>query len=250
MLRKLNFTERERITRTHIHIAIRRNADGIMVFDPTLAFSELSAPSGARVYLEAYHGSSFMRFDCGTVGSFTPPEDRRLTEIDSSSVRFRVKIVDESQGGHQIVAVADNIRVFENDLAETARIPLLPVQFAATLGEQAWRVAFEADMPLLELNNRIEGIQKTAREDPLFFALVYPAAIRTILTQILLVDRYESFDEEDEWWGLWMKWAGLYASDPRPLDSDDAPRWIEEVVGAFCSRYAVVDRLHPKEAEG
>jgi hypothetical protein len=122
-------------------------------------------------------------------------------------------------------------------------MPLLPVQFAP-LGQEAWRVLFEPDTPVLELNNTMEGVERMAKEDALFFALVYPAAIRAILTRILLVDRQEAFDDGEEWWSLWLRWAASYTSDPPPSDEDDAPRWIDDVVAAFCTRHAVVDRIN------
>jgi hypothetical protein len=80
-----------------------------------------------------------MRFDCGSVGRFAPPDDRRLTEIDSTSlVHFRVKLVDDE---HRVVAVADDIIVSEQKPEVTGRMPLLPVSFTGALGQQAWRVA-------------------------------------------------------------------------------------------------------------
>ena len=63
MLRKLNFTERSRIPRTAIRIALRRDADGVLVFDPTLDLAGVTAPPDARVYIEAQYRTSYMSFD-------------------------------------------------------------------------------------------------------------------------------------------------------------------------------------------
>src|SRR5947209_9443994 len=96
MLRKLNFTERARMPRSNVRVTLRRGADGVLVFDPRLSFDGVAVPPDTRVFVEAYYRTSFMRFDCGTAGHFAPPEDRRLTDIDSTSlVRFRVKLVDD-----------------------------------------------------------------------------------------------------------------------------------------------------------
>ena len=71
-----------------------------------------------------------MRFDCGTLGDLTLPEDRRLSEIDSSSVvRFRVKVVDNTAHMHRIVAAADDITVSAAATDGGATIPLLPGEF-------------------------------------------------------------------------------------------------------------------------
>lgn len=240
MLRKLNFTERVKLPRNQVRVTLRREPDGVLAFDPALSFDGITAPANARVYIEAYHRTSFMRFDCGSVGAVSIPSDRRLTDIDGSSVRFRIKIVD----GHRILAVADDIRVTERAPDAAGTVPLLPVQFTDALDQQAWRVVFEPDTPVLELNNRIEGIESIARDDALFFALVYPAAVRTILTQILLVDGHESFEDSAEWWALWILWASRQTAMPPPTDADDVAPWIEDVVAAFSSHYRLVDKIN------
>ncbi|HMC23599.1 MAG TPA: hypothetical protein VKL19_17215 [Thermoanaerobaculia bacterium] len=249
MLRKLNFTERVKLPRSHVRIALRRQADGYLSFEPTFSFEGIDAPAEARVYVEAYHRTSFMRFDCGSVGQLVMPADRRLTDIDGSSIRFRIKVVDETDNAHRIVAVADDIRVAESAPEAGRRVPLLPVQFTDALEQQAWRIAFEPDSPVLELNNRIIGVENIAKDDALFFSLVYPAAVREILTEILLIDGHDAFEESTEWWALWIRWALQYANAPLPTDSEDAPAWIDDVVSTFCSQHRVVDRLNAARGE-
>ena len=238
MLRKLNFTERVNVPRSSVRVTLRRDDAGVLVFDPQLSFDGVGVVPTARVFIEAYYRTSFMRFDCGSVAAFAPPDDRRLREIDGTSVvRFRVKVVDE----HRIVAVADDIVVSEEKRETSGRMPLLPVNFSDALGQQAWRIAFEANGPVLELNNRIENIKDVARHDAAFFALVYPAAVRQILTQILLVDGQNAHEQGDEWWNYWLLWAGRFAA-PLPRDVDEAPFWIDDVVSAFCDEQTLLDR--------
>lgn len=240
MLRKLNFTERERMPRKNVRVTLRRDTDGVLVFDPRISFEGVAVPPSTRVFVEAYYRTSFMRFDCGSVEHFAPPDDRRLTEIDSTSlVRFRVKLVDGEE--HRVVAVADDIVVSEEKPEIAGRMPLLPVSFTDSLGEQAWRIVFEPNGPVLELNNRIDNIKETARSDAAFFALVYPAAVRFVLTHILLVESHAPHEEGDEWWNYWLRWAARFSS-PLPNDADDAPMWIEDVVEAFCSQQTPITR--------
>jgi hypothetical protein len=249
MLRKLNFTDRARIPRSAVQIALRRGDDGILAFDPRLALDALRAPAAARVYIEAWYRSSYMRFDCGTVARFSPPADRRLTEIDSDNVvRFRVKVVDNSAGEHRIVAAADDITIAEKKPDEASRRSLLPVNFCE-LGDQVWRVTFDANGPVLDLNGSIPNIEVQAKSDARFFALVYPAAVREILTRILLVDDYEPAEESDEWWSLWLRWGAELTDDAVPDEADDREVWIEEVVAAFCGRHQVASRFQVPEAD-
>lgn len=246
MLRKLNFTERAKIPRSSVRVTLRRDHDGVLVFDPQLSFDEVGVLPSARVFIEAYYRTSFMRFDCGSVDAFMPPGDRRLTEIDGTSVvRFRVKLV----SGHRILAVADDIVVSEEKRETSGRVPLLPANFTDALGQQAWRIAFEPNGPVLELNNRIEAIRDVARNDAAFFALVYPAAVRQVLAQILLVEQHDAHEDSEEWWSLWLRWGGRYVS-PLPRDTDEAPFWIEDVVAAFCSEQKLIDRWRAARAEG
>jgi hypothetical protein len=240
MLRKLNFTERTKIPRANVRVTLSRDANGVLIFDPQVSFDRVAVVPTARVFIEAYYRTSFMRFDCGSVEAFTPPEDRRLTDIEGTSVvRFRVKLVDNAAGDHRIVAVADDLVVSEERPDGSGRLPLLPVSFSDALGQQAWRIAFEPNGPVLELNNRIDNIKEVARHDAEFLALVYPSAVRQILTQILLVDEQDAHERGDEWWHLWLRWAERF-STPLP-DGEEAPLWIDDVVAEFCKQQSLID---------
>jgi hypothetical protein len=251
MLRKLNFTERVKIPRTNVRVTLRRDASGTLVFDPQLTLDGVDVVPSARVFIEAYYRTSFMRFDCGSVDAFAPPEDRRLTDLDRTSlVHFRVKIVDNSNNDHRVIAVADDLLVSEEAPQSAGRVPLLPVSFSDSLGQQAWRIAFESTGPVLELNNRIENVKDVAKRDAVFFALVYPAAVRLVLTQILLVETRDAHEEGDEWWNLWLRWAARFTSAPLPSDAEDAAFWIEDVVAAFCNEQATLDRWRAARVGG
>ena len=250
MLRKLNFTERAKIPRASVHIALRRESDGVLAFDPILDLSSVSAPREARVYIEAHYRTSYMRFDCGTVADVVIPDNRRLSEIDSNSVvRFRVKVVDNTHAERRILAAADDITISVEGGEGGARVSLLPVNFR-DLGDLPWRVELEPSGAVLELNNRIDGIERLARNDAAFFALVYPSAVREILTQILLVERYDVAEESDEWWSLWLRWGRELTDMPVPDDTDERRGWIDDVVSTFCGRHRVVEKMHPPDEGG
>lgn len=250
MLRKLNFTERVKIPRSNVRVTLRRDADGVLVFDPQLSFDGVPAMPDARVFVEAYYRTAFMRFDCGSVEDFVPPDDRRLTEIDGTNlVRFRVKLVDNRANEHRIVAVADGIVVSAETPETSGRVPLLPVNFSDDLDQQAWRIEFESDGPVLELNSGIPSLKEAAKSDAEFFALVYPAAVRQVLTQILLIDGQDAQQEGDDWWNLWLRWAARYTA-PLPRSPDEAVSWIDDVVDAFCKQQRTVERWRAARAEG
>jgi len=240
MLRKINFTERARIPKSALSITVQRGEDGVLTFEPVLKLDGITAPPDAQVYLEAHYGASYMRFHCGNLAEPTIPADRRLTEIDSENVvHFRLKIVDAKRR-RQIIALADDVTVSARERSAGSLISLLPVNFR-DLGDEVWRVDVdEIGGPMLALNSRIESMDHTARHDARFFALVYPAVVRSILTHILLVDVHEP-SEEDEWWGLWIRWALGFTSSPLPAGDEVNGRqiWIDEVVESFAARHRV-----------
>ncbi len=243
MLRKLNFTERTRIPRSAVRLELRREADGVLAFDVQLDLKSVKVPGDARVYVEAQYRTSYMRFDCGSIAAPLVPENRRLEAIDSDRiVRFRVKVVDHTDGARRIVAASNDITVACEAGDSASRLSLLPVNFD-DLGDQVWRIHFESTEPVLELNNRIENIEQLARHDSGFFALVYPAAVREVLTHFLLVERWNENDEGGDTPELWIRWARGMIGDPVPADEDDRSGWIEDVIVAFCGLHRVADKL-------
>lgn len=250
MLRKLNFTDRVTLPRSAVSITLRRDATGVLLFDPILTLTDLAMPVDARIFVEAFYRTSYMRFDCGTIGHLTIPPSRRLTDIDSDHlIRFRVKIVGGSlQDEHRVLAASPDITVASDGPASSSRISLLPVNFR-DLGHQVWRVELETNQAVLELNNKIASIEQMARTDKRFFALVYPAAVREILTHILLVEQYELDEESDEWWSLWLRWGATLTPDPVPDDPDDRAAWIAAVIAAFCDRYELSRAFEAAEPE-
>jgi hypothetical protein len=249
MLRKLNFTERVRIPRSCVRIDLRRESDGVLAFDAVLDLASVRAPKEARVFLEAQYRTSYMRFDCGSLVAPLAPADRRLDGIESDRiVRFRVKVVDDSDGARRIVAASNDITVSCDAGGAGSRLPLLPVNFD-DLGDEIWRIHFEAGQPVLELNNGIDGIERMARQDPRFFALVYPAAVREVLTHFLLVERWDENEEGSDAPELWLRWGRELTGDVVPEDPDDREAWIRDVVTAFCGRHQTANKMRTDDEE-
>lgn len=247
MLRKLNFTERIRLPRRAVEITLRREGNEL-AFDAVLAIDDRRLPLDARVFVQAHYRQSFMRFDFGTVGVVTPPEDRRLTAIDSDNVAsFVVKVVG---AGGRILAQSRSLTLSERRDGAAGRESLLPVDFR-DLDEEVWRVWIdETSGPVLCLNSSIDGIDRLARDDASFFGLVYPAAVREVLTHALLAGEPPE-DEPDDWRALWIRWAEELSGTPLPSDDDPLARrdWVDDVSAAFARRHRVVSRLTSSSGE-
>src|SRR2546427_9791472 len=96
MIRRLNYTGRQTIHRENVEIRLSRSPDGVS-FVPHLHLGDYGLPGPARIYVEAYHRTQYMRFSLGVVDHIEVPRDCRLTEFHGSdAVRFRIKVVDET----------------------------------------------------------------------------------------------------------------------------------------------------------
>ena len=198
-------------------------------------------PPEADVYIEPYYRNSTMRFNLGKFQDAPFSFSGRLDEIQSETVFFRVKIVDNSEKIGRILGFADGI----SPGADDSRASLLPVTLR-DLGDRIWRIDYEGLTPVLEVNNQFRAsiaIGEVIRKEPAFLTLVMPAVLREILTRILLIEEITDLDGE-EWQNEWLRFAQAFPGVSvlsrllSDLDSDTTSRedWIEDVVDAF-SRY-------------
>ncbi len=254
MLRTFNYTGRKKIPRQSVKITLTGEKQGPRGFDATFELASLRLPDHARVYVEAYYKSSYMRFPFGQVSDIHAPKDRRLTELDGGATAlFRVKVIDESGEHGKVLAEADGICPVSDGDVPSDRTPLLPVVIR-DLGFQLWRLEFDEPKPILVLNSLVDELAFLARSDDRFFSLVYPAVVERILVQIVREEKYYDLDgPDDDWRCAWLKFAcqGGIRTPPTPPDEnhdDDSFRhdladWIEEAVEAFCQRYQARERF-------
>ena len=214
MLRRFNYTGRRRIPRSVVSVKIYRDANSQPSFDIKFDISAFNLPGHAKVFVEAYHRASYMRFDYGHVSDIHPPRDRRLAEIESGgTTQFRVKVVDTTSELGCVLAEADGITPLDRNEAQTNRDSILPV-LVTDLNDQVWRVDFDSPdgRPVLELNQKIEGVAQLALRDDRFFALTYPAVLREILGRVLFVEEFGDLDgPADDWRVQWLKFQLRFA---------------------------------------
>jgi hypothetical protein len=238
MKRKINFTGRKKILRSE---AVFRMTDE-SVFDVELDFKSNSYPEGATVYIEAYNGETRQRYNFGTINDIEPPSNRKLDELDlSGTPKFKICIVDHSAQIGKILAIGEQFTANSDDDSNQNKASLLPIKTRPLL-QETWKVEFEpGERPVLYLNNAIENAIEKMRTDRTFQSLIFPAALRQILTYFL----WNEEDELDnEFFGRWMDFASLYC-DPRPIDRDvhDDLCWINSVVSRFCDSHSLADKL-------
>lgn len=245
MIRKFNYTGRQKIKRSNIEITIHGQGR-TMSFDAQVELNGLGLPSEATVYIEPYYHFSFMRFNCGTVENFSLPANTILADLPLTDILyFRVKIVDESGRHGRLLAYADQLKPTTLEDGQIRRKSILPVQFSTDLGQQVWKVSFDEHTPTLHINRRIENKRELVKSNE-FISLAYPSVVKEVVTKI--VHEFPEYDEDgDHWACLWLQFTKqiLHVHDkPSPDEGnpDDMLEWVVSVVEAFCRKYTVRNR--------
>jgi len=239
MIRRFNYTDRKRIE--NVSIALDDSTNPVS-FNACFDLDPYVLEPAARVFVDVYRGTSFMRFDFGTVERIVPPADRRLSEIEGVHLsRFRVKVVDDDDSGRLLAATAT---LSPDKPRQNEAEPLLPLH-QTDLGNQIWKLHFGDEGVELQLNGRIEGIDGIAKNDQGFRSLVFPAVVREVLTYVIFVRKEEEADDDEESpWSKWLKFVSTFYPEkyPGPYTEKEEGReeefleWIDEAVEAFCSK--------------
>jgi len=242
--RRFNHTGRKKLDRSKITISINEKDDEDPSFDFKYDFDGLKLPGHARIFVEPYYKSSFMRFDFGTVEAPNYPDNTMLTEIDhGSSILFRVLVVDES--GHVGKLLASANRVGSVDIDDQEGIePLISVR-EKDLGNQTWKLELAGAKPELVINNRIPSFLSSIKHDVTYQGLIFPSIIREILNHILIVSSDNDDDADDAWQKKWLAFAKDLVETEIPDDgeTDERRNWIDDVVSEFCNQEKICDKI-------
>ena len=235
---KLNFTGRQKITQDHVLISVGHDPQNRARFSATLSLESYGFPSDARVFVEAYRQTTVMRFDFGTVLVTKPPANCILDEFDTvEEILFRVFVTAASGRSGVLLGRAEKIHPKTPDAGNDDRAPLLPV-IPAELGDEIWRLDFSEQVYLL-INRDLPDWRQTAA-DATFRALVYPAVIRQVLSQIVIVDDYSDSDEPDNWRSQWLNFCiSELGMGPLPTELDAGIDWISGAAESFARKHAL-----------
>jgi hypothetical protein len=230
MRSRINSTGRKKIHRDRITILPRENGG----FECDLDLADLGLPLTGRIVVEAHRQSITERFDFGTVdkpGSAAAPV---LRQLDFEDVTFRVKVVDPQNG--RLLARADRLRPNGHD--EGGRRELLTVKIK-DIGPEPWKVEIDpAGEPVLILNDAIPGADARITKDPLFQALILPAAFRQVL-HLLWAENEQLEQDDDSPASRWLMFSqALTGQDPPDWDDDNAVvEWIDTACREFAAQH-------------
>lgn len=237
-IRRINYTGRRRLRLEDIQISVVSGPSGADEIDARISLTGYDLPATARVHVEAYRQTSWMRFEYGTVAHVVAPSDRVLREFETpDGVLFRVKVSSPYGTSGLLLAEADRIRPRSPDEAEDERHSLLPVRPDPNLGDEVFRIDFSG-RPLLLVNAGIPNWREAVR-GPVFLSLAMPSLLREVLTRILSVEKH--FDDEDlsDWRSQWIRYCLLLPGAialPSDGEQERIDDWIDEIVASFCRR--------------
>lgn len=240
MQRTFNYTERKRIKREHVQFEILESGP-VPAFTVLLKLPVEEYPEDASIFIDAYCKETRQRFNFGTVKRIEPPESCALDQIDlSAPTQFKVSVVDESDRHGRIVASGEGFKPVGDEDNEN-KSSLLPVS-SRPMGESVWEVDLDSGgKPVLCINNRIPDCISKIKSDPLFQALILPAAMREVLLRYLWGE--ENF-EQDASFKHWMNFAEFMAGKRPESDEESAlARWVDEAVEEFSKRFRMCELL-------
>ena len=251
--RRINSTGRRRISRECVKIdMLECLPDEPLKAKASLQLHKFDFQGTASVVIEAYHRSSGMRFDCGTIEALKVPEILVLSEVDrSGSVLFRLKVVDNDEEPGRLLGSAEGIRPRSEEDKEgnEGRRSILPVR-SIDLRHDVWKVEIEyGDGPKLILNTRIPDFRYKFYESGMMQGIILPAALRFILQE--LVRSYEVSDDDDEfdWKEDWMTYCQdelQVTGDLQEISEAGKKDWIDDVVMRFCEKFRFVEKVRKK----
>ena len=220
------------------------------------SISEL--PGDSTVFVDAFHGMSFMRFHHGTLNDPNPPTEPRLTDLDSwTSASFVVRIVDEDG---RLLAKSRGHTVNRASPDMSTRRVLIATDFR-DLGERPWELEVREEMavPLLVFNEKWwEAAMEEGRPlntNSLAMAMVMPNVLEGMLKWLLLENEWDAYQLSDDptWKGAWIRFArGLFPDRvPPPAHNDSGEyqstlevlEWIRLAVSHFCENHGITSTL-------
>lgn len=240
MIRKLNYTNRIKITQEDVHINLAER-EGLFFLEADLSSlksKKYELPPKSAVFVEAYRHSTWMRFNFGSIEKIQSPKNCALEEFDSAEgIKFRVKVT-STQDDHRLLAEADAIRLENQEESGTEPDSLLNVVPKTGMGDEIYRVDFSDGSPDLWINNEYVNY-KVIGKSPEFLLIALPSIFREILTKIILIEGWTDDDDETDWRCRWLQFAKTFPNGweiPDPENEDECTQWINDIVAGFAKQ--------------
>lgn len=234
MRSRINSTGRRRIGHERIVILAREGS----AFSVAVNLAGLDLPEDGCVVIEAHRQSITERFDFGTVADLRPLTPPSLRQMPIEEATFRVKVIDPASG--RLLARADRLR---SDGNAGGRRELLTVR-VKDIGPEPWRTELIGGDPCLVLNDRIPGAASRITSDPVFKALVVPAAFRQVL-HLLWAEHEQIEPDDDTPASRWLAFAAAVTGQDHPDwgDREAVFEWIDIACQRFSAEHDFIIAL-------
>lgn len=249
MAHRFNYTKRDKIRLEDIEVKTARGKSPLTVF-LKVNFSRYLEKGTLKaedlVVFEAHRRTKASRRPLGTVGAMPSSQKVEFVEFpNDENVLFRLRVIEPET--RLVKGMAKRITPANKPEEDGPMDSIIQVSLADPedgLGERLWKVTFNGgSLPTVLLSGKRFATPDASRTAP-FQALVWPEILQEILLYTFVV---RAFDPPP-WKRKWIEYSEevLGVPDP-PADApddaqqltqyfQDAYRWIDEAVRAFCSR--------------
>lgn len=231
------------IEKNRITIAIDETGKSLAFSLVRLDLSKLSLQPSLTVVVIARRGNSEERVELGSVANWDK-SFRALTELgDDGSWSFRVLLV--QAGSAKLVAAAENVRP-DGQGDSSSFIALEP----ADLGQLPWEIQILAleGRVVIRFNKEIYHSAGEADADKFFISMILPEAIRRLSDWVA----GNAWHLETAAWEPFKVWLTLHGitEEPDAYNLDSQLEWCNEIVAAFCDRFAFATQLRELRVKG
>ena len=241
-VKTIKFLGREKIAAKDIHLAVHRSALPHVV-KVKVDFTPYQLPATSRVFLDIKQMDT-VRFNLGTVAAHTNEVTFDITKIPEGITTYEIVVVDQKSARK----IADGqARVLNSpiDPNSGSSSPLLPVDGTDGLDGVIWRIDYDAtgqegatDAPVLKIDSEAcQGSPTGFISKAELATLILPAAMATILTKIILVEKYAYEPSSARWQNGWIRFASgiMKNSPPDHKDQEEVIQWIAEACAKFAN---------------
>lgn len=248
---RIKFLERVKILQQHV--TIRTETQGrAKRFTVELDLSSYKFEPNFEVIVEAKTLLETLRFKLGTVGGGLSRTPKDISRLQSERIIFNLLVIDP--GTARKAGSAQAVRPTRADGKTVAPESLLPVDLSEATHGLLWKVRFEdtdaeghTDAPVLVFaKDAAKGSAAVFVRDSAVRAMVFPAALQTILTKILLIDDHSFAEDGASWRDAWLRFASHLLGDPPPDRETgdtihDTVDWIERAMQSLAGRAGFLD---------
>ncbi len=233
MKKRINSTQRKKITRDRIQITVREDAS----FDLKLDLREMKFPRDARIIVEATcaGNAEVKRFDdIGILKDFRGGIvtcENTLSPFRANNFTFTIKIVDVQEEIGKILGFA------KISASKKGGASLIALEVSDQLDHIPWQLDLDGDLPVLLVNEKYLGLARHLESDPVLQALILPGVFREVILNA--IEEQDPEDDEQVWNHLLRLAAEIHPEKlplPEDEDEEEQKQWVKDVVNAFCGK--------------